>query len=341
METKVINLMKKERNSFIDVLKGIMILFVIVLHSSIGDNITDSVWYVYTVAMAVPVFMVISGYTNGLSYQRKGIDNIEKAYGEKELLSKIMVYVVPYTITFIVEWILFRTLQIYQVDLLQYGLFAASMNYLRGTDGMGSYYFPLLIQMIFVFPPIFFVVKRKKMKGLLLCVVCNISFEIIKTAYGLGEITYRLLIFRYLALIGLGCYLAMHEWSNSLPLNGSLFVVGITAQYVLRYTRYEPKILNMWPATSFLACFWIYPVMAILIQRVHFHFKPLELIGRASYHIFLVQMVYFCVSYRLTEGYGELQALGMNLGICVAIGLLFYILTNGIVVQLKRMIIER
>ena len=80
-------------------------------------------------------------------------------------------------------------------------------NYLCGGWGPGSYYYPLMIQFVFVFPIIYFVIKENSRRGLVICLVVNILYEILKWAYEMNIECYRLLLFRYIFIIAFGCYL--------------------------------------------------------------------------------------------------------------------------------------
>ena len=89
--------------------------------------------------MAVPCFLLISGYVWSLSFQKRGIDSCEKAYGRARLVEQIARYTVPYTIAFAAEWIVFRVFKIYTVGIRKYGILAFLFDFLRGGVGRGSY----------------------------------------------------------------------------------------------------------------------------------------------------------------------------------------------------------
>ena len=118
------------------------------------------------------------------------------------------------------------------------GFFEKQRWFPNGTSGQGSYYYPLLIQLIFTFPVICFIIKRKGRRGL-----------------------------------------------------------------------------------------WIIPSVVWLVRSGLLSFRPLEAVGRASYHIFLVQMVYYR-SYR-----GKMAAviryrpceLIAGIVVCTAAGMIFYL----------------
>jgi len=59
--------------------------------------------------------------------------------------------------------------------------------------------------------------------------------------------------------------------------------------------------------------------------------KSLNLIGKASYHIFLVQVAYFAIAISRWDnrgGYEPVLSTVVNLAICVGLGLVFYYLDN-------------
>ena len=105
--------------------------------------------------MAVPIFMIISGYVYSLSFQRHDVNCISKAYGVKNTLTKSIRYTIPFAVIFIVEIIVY---------IIKSGKIDDPISilyiFLRGADGPGSYYYPILIQFIFLFPIIFFIIKN-------------------------------------------------------------------------------------------------------------------------------------------------------------------------------------
>ena len=78
-----------------------------------------------------------------------------------------------------------------------------------GGYGPGSYYVPVMVQFVFLFPLIEKIVYRYRFAGVVFFGGCNLLYEILQRLYGMGESCYRLLIFRYLLLIAYGCWLAV------------------------------------------------------------------------------------------------------------------------------------
>lgn len=317
-----------DRNEFVDVLKGILIIFVIVLHFPITDLEQIKFLFPFWINMAVPCFMLISGYVAALSFGRRGITDIKEAYTVEMIGAKLMRFLVPFTIAFVVEWFVFRLLGVFTVDIFKYGFLAFLLDYLRGGYGPGSYYTPVMLQFVFVFPVVYFTVKKYHLKGLCGCFAVNALYELYKTAFSMGETEYRLLIFRYLFVIAVGCYIAVAEirkdW-KMIVLCCSCMVVGVTFISLFTYTDYQPKILTYWNETSFLPCLFIVPILGYLLRRMHKGNKVFGIVGRASYHIFLVQMIYYNFAEKM---YDIIPIRGLQLVFniinCVVVGILFY-----------------
>ena len=66
-----------KRNRFIDLLKGICIIFVIITHLQWTNEEYDKFFFNYWRDMAVPILMIVSGYVYSLSFERKRIEKYE------------------------------------------------------------------------------------------------------------------------------------------------------------------------------------------------------------------------------------------------------------------------
>lgn len=140
-----------ERNHAVDILKGVCIILVIINHSGWGGAEQESVLFSYVVNMAVPTFMFLSGYVGAMtSFNR---------YKQSIILKKVTRFTVPFIIVYVVE-----------ISILCYTknwtLGEGFISILTGGIGPGSYYYPLTIQFIFVFPAIYRVVKNNQTFGL-------------------------------------------------------------------------------------------------------------------------------------------------------------------------------
>lgn len=202
--------------------------------------------------------------------------------------------------------------------------------FLKGGFGPGSYYYPIMIQFIFYFPVLFGIIKKYNFSGLILCAFINLFYEILKYSYGMNEECYRLLLFRYTLLIAYGCYLAMGNFNRHNILSVICMCIGITYIIICKYMRIVPLITNFWTGTSLWACLFIIPISApIILNKASNRF--VETLGRASYDIFLIQMVYYNGAgfiYSLVDK--RWMQLLINIVICVSMGLIFYCIETPI-----------
>ena len=186
------------------------------------------------------------------------------------------------------------------------------------------------MQFIFFFPVIYSIIRKYDFNGLVLCGVINFVYEILKSAYGFPVASYRLLVFRYTLLIAYGCYIAMGNYKRRKKLSVFCILVGIFYIIACKYWGVVPPITNYWTGTSFWACLFIIPfAKPIILSKCKNRF--IEVLGRASYHIFLVQMVYYCganLVYQLVPN--RYLQLIISLVVCVVGGLAFYYIETPI-----------
>ena len=275
--------------------------------------------------MAVPVFMLISGYQYALSYKRNGIQKIEQAYLLKNVVGKMIRYTIPFIVAFAIEMfgLVFSDKLSFPLD----GALNPWQLFLQGGLGPGSYYYPLMMQFIFIFPAIYFVVKKYQAKGVVIWGCINALFELLQWAYCMNEETYRLLLFRYLLLIAVGGYIANDYFKIKRKISIAMTIIGAGFIFGYCYLQYKPKVIIYWTQTCFVACFYIIPLLMFMITTLqNIGFKPLEILGKASYHIFLTQMVWYYFAYGRIVSWNIYIAMAINLMICIGVGVIFYLI---------------
>lgn len=325
MLTRIIKQASKQHNHFVDVLKGICIIFVIISHLPWSNEQRLQYLFPFWIDMAVPVFMIISGYVYALSYKRNGINQMGEAYLLKNVISKMMRYTIPFVIAYAIEifWIVFIDRFSFPLD----GALTLGQAFLVGGLGPGSYYYPLMMQFIFVYPLIYFAIKKYQANGVVILGCFNALFELLKWAYLMNEETYRLLLFRYLLLIAVGCYIASDNFKMVNKASIIVTIIGVFYIYCYSYLQYTFPIITYWTGTSFIACFYIIPLSMFGIDKLkNIRFKPVEIIGKASYHIFLVQMVWYYLAHERIASWNIYWALVINLVICIGVGITFYLI---------------
>lgn len=81
--------------------------------------------------------------------------------------------------------------------------------FIVGGVGPGGYYIPVMIQLVFIYPWIYFFVKKSDYLAVVgIFIICFI-WEYLKYVYKMSDYEYRLLIIRYIPAISVGCYWAI------------------------------------------------------------------------------------------------------------------------------------
>lgn len=321
----------QKQNNFINVLKGIGAILVITTHFSWTDAERTMFLFPFFIEMAVPLFMIISGYVYGLSYRRNNITSLRAAYAPFTIVKRIVQYTFPFILVYSLE--LVYMLVIGQITITSENWLHWVSVFFQGGIGPGSYYFPIMIQFIFVYPILYFIIKKANGKGLLICFFINAAYEILQRACGMDAELYRLLLFRYIFVISAGCYLASEGAKIQLKTGILLCLAGIAYIVAITYCGYTPRILIHWKGTSFVACLYLIPIFYLLITKIrNCTFKPLEIVGKASYNIFLTQMVWYALGSWYVEKFidNRFVLLGIHILVCVGVGLVFYFVETPI-----------
>jgi len=320
-----------KRIKILDILKGVCIIFIILDHYTLwGNELRLQLLFPYWITMAVPILMILSGYVYSMSYERHNITTLKSAYHYRFILDKYIRYTIPFLLAYLLE---------FAISGYDNGFVAILDDWIRGLFtggwGPGSYYYPIMIQFIFVFPIIYFIIKRYDFTGLILCGILNALYEWLQYACDLSYVAYRLLLFRYLLLIAFGCYVLLGKKKPNHLASILITMIGAAFIWIYNYKGYQPIVLTQWTETCFIASFFIMPITGFILKCDKIHsisFKPLELIGKASFNIFLVQMVYFNYVakfvYRL--GYSTITLNVINLAICIIAGIFFYYIESKI-----------
>ncbi len=312
---------KKKRIDFLDYMKAICVIMVIITHYEWEDK--TSPFFTMLINMAVPVFMIISGYNFAMSNRKKADGELKKMYGWQMIKPKLVRFLVPFATICMIEIIL---LAIEHKNIHPLRIF------LLGAYGPGSYYVPIMLQLLIIFPIIYILVEKNAKLGIIIAGSANLIFEICVKVFEMDKYYYRLSIGRYLLLIAFGCYIYLypeHRVKKSQLI--AMFLCGLT--YIIAVFKFDAEfvIFDYWKTTAMPVAFYIFPIVIMLFRKFYHITIPgivgdvLTQIGKASYHIFLVQMVY----YHFELG-GKIMtaawylAVPFNLLVNLVVGLLFF-----------------
>lgn len=331
---------KQNRCNLIDIIKGFMILFIIITHYKWAYP-SDYLKYgfVFYIDMAVPVFMVISGYLAAKSFEKREC-TLQQAFSIEMLLPKLLRFLIPFLITFIIELpflIIYKKLDI--LSLIQ--------TFVRGGAGPGSYYTPVMIQFIFITPIIYYIIKRYGLCGMCSCFLFTAAWEAVQYSWGMDDRPYVLLVLRYVSVIAFGCYIAIGQVKLNKKVLCIMFLTGIVWQCSLCYVPLNPPFMNFsWARVNYLSSLIVMPIMYVLIRKFYFSSLKMPLIqqlGKASYNIFLVQMVYYyCVVSLVYEKiHGILLQIVISVITCCCLGCIFYSIEIKITEHIVRSVKKR
>ena len=287
MSVALVQLKKEGYDPFIDFLKGLCIIAVVLNHA-LPTTIKDISFWCLWGDMAVPIFLMIQifhTYKRGLNYSKT-----EQAF---KITKRI---VIPFLVTIIFicgcksaanpssTWIYVKELVL-------------------GGGGPGSYYPWVYIQFAIILAFIRPIIKKVSFSQLAaLFVFFSFLGEILLSFINLNSGIYRVLFFRYIFLIPL-----VLDWLN----NGFIIdykriflsFLGLVFILLFHYTDFNMEPLfnnNEWRIFHWICYFWVAYALTWLInmaqkKMINSIVSRMLIIpaGKRSYEIFLIQMVVF------------------------------------------------
>ena len=94
---------EQSRMRTLDVLKGVCIVLVILTHFKWSKDERLLLLFPFWVEMAVPIFMIVSGYVYAWSYERKQIKSVKETYCLCNIVNRLSRFVIPFTMIFLFE----------------------------------------------------------------------------------------------------------------------------------------------------------------------------------------------------------------------------------------------
>lgn len=282
---KTILLSKEGYDPFIDYLKGVSILFVILAHClPLQEYILFSLWG----AQAVPLFLLVQVFH---SY-KKSVGCISVSYDLKKLFHRIFK---PFLLLVVIQLLLLIFIQ------QKNPIVTIKNAILSGGIGPGSYYVWIYVQFFFLLPIVGIVNQRIRGGYLLLIftMLC-IALEMLCTYIHIPAGLYRLLAIRYVYLICLG-----YIWTISgIEINKRTILLSfISILFILMFTytsiNLEPLFFNNdWKICHWVCYFYVAYLFVYLLHKIYqWSSRYLNslfcLMGKCSYEIFLLQMFVF------------------------------------------------
>ena len=181
---------KRERDYSIDFVKGVAILFVILLHNMPNE----SIYSIAYIGQAVPLFLLVSSYLTYGGFQRKGFNGYFSARNVKKMLDRVFL---PFFLLIFSQCAIFYLLK---------GGVDWQRLYMQGGFGPGSYYPWIYLQCWLILPFVIFLVNCLSFRRsfVLFVGICALG-EWFTCVFHVPDNVYKLLFYRYLFLLYLGC----------------------------------------------------------------------------------------------------------------------------------------
>ena len=306
----------------LDYLKGISIMLVIITHVTIYSTLSNaSIVFPYFVNMAVPFFIIVSGYAYSQSYERRGLNKLREYYKLKDLFNKAKAIYIPFVVIYVLEIILTRTMNGRIV-----GIKEAAHIFIAGGLGPGSYYIPILMELIVVMPLIYLLINRNVLQGSLIVIVVQVLLEWMIQITNFPQEIYRLLIVRYLVFLLVGVLLYKYREQQKNILLSLCMCIGAVYIWKVNYEKYVPYLFQFWTTTSAPTVLWAGGVVAFFIKYMPVLPKMIDMIitkvGCSTYYIYLIQMVYFQFGFGRYFINPLIHSI-LSIIICISVGLIF------------------
>ncbi len=341
----------KPSNFFqVDVLKAIMIFLVIFDHTipwDIKNNMGVALWE----RISIPVFLVIMGFNNGMSFQKYKGKTLEELYSWKYFRHKFIRYLFPFIILYIISTIIggiFYGTSSHDIMLGQWGTHWDVRHLFIGILpfwGPGNWFIPVIFGSIFIMPLLYKGFSGSTLKAiasLFICFLIEISLQIfiyealkihdppppLYPIYLTWDDYYNTLliqcsVFFYLSALGLGMWFSrnhdifnVHNWFMWI-----LFPLSLT--YLIAYQFFGFKFTNE-NGVSYITGdynFLVFPYSAFLVlialkllprESKNWLAKGIKMISRSTYHILLTQILYFAIVVALYGDHYRASIFGIN-----------------------------
>lgn len=325
----------------IDLLKAFAIASVILLHT-VPLNLLIKTFSQFHVGQAVSIFFILMGFTTLLSFRHNKFNIFRTFYWKDYLNGRLKRIIVPFLITFFVS-LLFG---------IYIGKYYIGLNYFIGhlpVSGPGNYFITMVFQYVFIAPFIYLLYQISPKFMLITLFSIEFLFQLIVPHISIftnNPYLYNANILRGFSALALGFYICddfMKKGSIDIMSKKNKFIligffISIIYLFLAQFTRQPfPLFSESWAYQNLLSFF--YPLIIIIfVLNTNFNkyqsniiYKFCLQIGKASYHIFLVQLLWFGFGLSLVALITKDNLLIMgpiaifaNLTFCIGIGLGFY-----------------
>ena len=286
----------------VDILKGFAIIAVILIHT-FSSNLLTVIGAPYYLWQAVPVFLLLAAFTGALSYHRLGKGSLLHCYDPVVLFKRFRRILVPFFIIGIIQvivilWVWPSSLTLYSDNcmLVYSGISGIIGFFASGITGPGNYFVPLVLTQILVLPFLYWLAVRSSPdKMLVIAFIADVVLQYALYLANMPAVTSAFSYLNYLFLAALGIWLALRQRTQV----AYVIAAGlISAAYITAVYYFKFQFWFISPSSGFFTEFGYFWTLVLIVYGLrHLPASPLSRsfgaiakLGRASWHIFLVQM---------------------------------------------------
>jgi len=310
----------------VDALKAFAIALVVMDHSLTWE-LKSAIGGVFWERTAIPIFMIVMGFNMGLSFKNRGATTLRELYSWRYFKSKIERYVFPFLLLYLGSFLLgvyFNAITFNEYSLIGWLPFW----------GPGNWFIPVLFGSILVLPLIYRGYLSYPKLTVFLCFMSEILLQLFMfynlplvlvdgswlfqsyEAAFLSSVIRTSILF-LLPGVGLGLWFSDDHNVKSRR-NAAMWVAfPLSVAYMVAYQilGYRAEIIDglyRYRLISGDYTFLLIPYTALifLLAMKYLPSKPegrlqnlIKRVGRASYHILLVQILYYSVWYYMNRNW--------------------------------------
>ena len=291
----------------IEVIKYISIMLILVNHSLFNRVFLKfyiaQIIYSLIIGLSVRIFLIIMGIVMSFSLKKQ-----KRLYSKRYFKSKIKRFIIPFIPIFLIS--LFLSLILYKTYYIGLLSFYGCLS----VYCAGNYFISLIFQFILCFPLIYYFYKKNWKLTIILSFIISIMFQILcNSLFDFSNVSFKIsvlyqgCILRFLPCFTLGIFISENYQKEKLKLfikQNRFILIGIIISifFTIFHLIKEIKILYIRIFYDILTVF--YPLLIILLIIEYFpnskENRLIILISKASYHIFLFQIIYFSFRFNLT-----------------------------------------
>ena len=290
-------------------------------------------WVILWAGQAVPIFFILMGLNATRSLDKTEPGSIGSLYTRRYLTSRFDRLVVPLLLTWLVALVVAVIVGEFHIGPL------VVVGVLPLASAPGNYFVTIVLEFAILFPAIYWCWRRAPVATTVALVLADIGFELLAphvhalTPSGMANgYLYEAGIFKYLAAIAAGMWLTRISMTPRVFLGLSVLAAASFAYLVVLHQspgHFGWLIPSFTRSTNFLSVF--YAIWLTVAGMRWLTPRPwpgayglLERLGQASYHIFLLQIVWFGA---ITNRSGAVGILGI--AVCCLLGHAFFMAMDG------------